>query len=301
MEFGDGRIVDLQKKTAVGPQEDAGKKPVKGFHDSIFRISVFGGGAVIEGGVADKERRVFNAYRPDLVLVYGYPIRYSQYTGLLSRGAEIDLMRPAIRFIQKRGFDFTGIKFGVRGRYGHETVASFISDKNNDTYNDSEKNNRGTLLKYHYWSAGPVMSLIFSPRSNAFNVLLSVYGMGGQVFGGRLRPMTSLRDSALLAARLSGAWNGFYTGFWNSPALMSWATLYTVRGLNNTRVRGYTIRAGFGPEISLNRHVPIIVGLRATYAYTRLDLGKAPLIYADGNKKASHHELGGEISVGFHF
>jgi hypothetical protein len=294
-----------EKEDATGggntTQNDSSEEKIRtgGFLDSIIRISLFGEGGIMSGGVISKERRVFRAYKPDLILANGFPHRYSQYAGFASSGIEMDLMPPSIKFNQKRGFDFTGIKFGIRGRYGYEYGASLIKswDVDEGFYYGYGIQETGRLMQYHYWSAGPVMNFVFTPRNNVFNFMISIYGMAGQVFSGNLTPVSSLRGSQLLMSRLAGAWNGF----WNVPAFMGWANLYTLKAFNNTGFSGYTVRFGIGPEFSLNKYFPIIVGLHLTFAYTGLTFDKAPLIYADGHKKSAHSELGGELSIGVHF
>ncbi len=296
LDFSDGRSVVISKKTGPDAPIESGKPPVGGYHAAIFRLSLFGGGGLLEGGTIQKERRVFRAYKTDLILANLRPTNYAQYAGFVNGGVEMDLMPPAIRFAQKRAFDFTGIKFGIRGRYGYETGMNVITpDYHHGSRDGDDDVYMGNLLQYHYWTAGPVMNFIFSPRSNIVNFMLSMYGTAGQVFGGTLSPMTSLRDSKMLAARMSGAWNpGGIQPF------MSWANLMTLKNFNKTTVRGYTIRCGFGPEFSLNKYFPLVIGLHLTYAYTSLTYGKAPLIYGDGNRKAAHHEVGGEFSIGVH-
>jgi hypothetical protein len=294
--FSDGRSVDISKKAGPVEPEETVRPPARGFNNSLFRMSLFAGGGLLNGGTIQKERHAFKAYKPDLMIANLSVSNYAQYAGFTTVGVEMEYLPPAINFPQKRGFDFTGIKFGVRGRYGHENVMSVITpDYSNGSGGGNDNLYMGKLLQYHYWTAGPVMNFIFSPRSNIVSFMISMYGMAGQVFGGDLSPATSLRDSKMLAARLAGAWSpGSIQPF------MKWANLLTLGNLNKTSVRGYTIRCGFGPEVSLNRYFPIIVGVHVTYAYTSLTYGRAPLIYGDGNRKAAHHELGGEISVGVH-
>lgn len=298
MEFSDGKVIDMPGATIAERNDDAAKKHTGGYLDSLFRISVFGGGGGLMGGIVDKERRVFRAYEPDLILSEVFPVQHYQYTTFATGGAEIEFMAPAIKFAQKRGFDFTGIKFGVRGRYGYERVTSRIT--NNDYgYLGGFNDNIGTLMNYHYWTAGPGMSFVFTPRSNAFSFIVNLYGTAGQVFGGKLNPATALRDSKLLWGRFAGIW----PDLWNIAPFpfMEWANIFTMPGLNKTHIRGYTIRAGFGPEFALNKYFPIIIGTHVTYAYTNLRMGRAPFMYFDGNKKAAHHEVGAEVSVGLHF
>lgn len=297
LDFSDGRSVEITKKTGAETaekKEEPGKKPVGGYHKSIFRLSAFGGGGALDYGTIRKEQRVFRLYKPDLTLARMDNMDYAQYTGFVSGGAEIDLMLPAISFAQKRGFDFTGIKFGVKGRYGYEEGISVIVPDDPDEYHGYDDNiSMGRLLRYHYWTAGPSISFIFSPRNNVVNFLITMYGTAGQVFSGKLNPATSLRDTKSLM---------IYEALANSINLpsMAWVSPLTLRQLNSTSVKGYTFRVGFGPEVTLNKYFPLVVGFHVTYANTTLIYGKAPLIYGDGRTKSTHHEVGGEISIGVH-
>ena len=296
LEFSDGRSVDITQKKGAEPAQETAAKPLGGYHASIFRMALFGGGGMIDGGTVQRERHVFKAYRTDLAVSNLAFHDLNQYAGFGTGGAELEFMPPAIKFAQKRGFDFTGLKFGIRGRYGYEEVLSVITpDYGDGYYYGPDRTYAGRLMQYHYWTAGPTINFIFSPRSNIFNFMLSLYGMGGQVFGGNLNPMSSLRGSKNLTAYLAGVWNSA-----GVQPLMGWANLYSLSSLNKTSVRGYTIRFGFGPEFSLNKWFPVVIGIHMTYAYTALTYGRAPLIYMDGHRKAAHHEVGGEFSVGIH-
>ncbi len=266
-----------------------------GFIDSIVRLSLYGGGGIWQGGVVGKEQRRVNAFKPYLSLANLKPNDATMAPWFLNIGPEIDLMVPAIKFAGKRRFDLKGIKFGVKARYGYELSEMILI--NNDFSDKDSQNNmlRGRLATYHYWSAGPTINFILSPRSNIFNVILNGYIMGGQVFNGSLTGGSVLRGSSRLWLLVGG--------FYGIPsATLPPAFLALQAGqFNSTRIRGYTIRGGFGPEICLNKWVPLILGLHLTYSYTSLTLSRSLPVYFDADKKAAHHELGGEISLGFHF
>jgi hypothetical protein len=294
IDYGDGRVVYIAEKREA--QEEVKFEPklqIGGFHDSYVRIAGFFGFGNPTKGVFDKERRVFDAFKPDLYNAYVLPRDYHLSNNLVTGGGEVDLMPPAIKFVQRRAFDFTGIKFGIRGRYGYESVDSIITEENS-YYNSVESYEmfRGRYMGYHYWAAGPVMNLIFSPRSNMMNLLINFYVVAGQIIGGQILPVAALRSSHILAAEQAGAFGRRYI----SPE----AALYSLRYVNKAKFNGHTIRAGFGPHFSLNKFCPITIGLNVTYAYSSLRLGRSPFIYFDGNKKAAHHEVGAEISAGFH-
>ncbi|MBN2159506.1 MAG: hypothetical protein JW807_08930 [Spirochaetes bacterium] len=298
IEYSDGKVVYITKKqeadgeSAVEQFEE--KVQTGGFIDSWVRIAGFGSFGGPSKGLFDRERRVFRAYKADLIRAYVIPRDY-QFTNIYgSGGGEVDLLLPAIKFKQKRGFDFTGIKFGVRGRYGFTFVESLIV--NDDSYFRSTEGDeliRAKLLSYHHWAVGPVMNLVFSPRNNVFNFILNFYAVGGQIFDGHLRAAAALRSSRWLAAEMYGV---FGPPFLPRELANVTNSVY----FNKTRFSGYTIRCGFGPHVTLNRYVPIMLGLNITYAYSNISLGRALPIYYDGNKRAAHHEVGAEISVGFH-
>jgi hypothetical protein len=294
IEYGDGKVVYIAQKKVIQQEVTfEAKKQTGGFHDSIVRIAGFFGFGNPYGGVFDKEQRVFNAYKPDLFNAYIVPRDYKLTNNLVTGGGEIDLMPPAIKFMQRRSFDFTGIKFGIRGRYAYESVDSIITEENS-YYSTVESYElfRGRYMGYHYWAAGPVINLIFSPRSNMMNLLLNFYAVAGQILGGKILPAAALRSAHLLGAEFAGAFGPTY--------LAREYALYSMRYVNKTRFRGYTIRGGFGPHFSLNKFCPITIGLNVTYAYSNIRLGRDPFLYFDGNKKASHHEVGAELSAGFH-
>jgi RNase P/RNase MRP subunit p29 len=295
IEYSDGKIVYIADRP--GAREEIKfeeKKQTGGFHDSFVRIAGFFGFGNSTGGIFEKERRVLNAYKPDLFQAYIVPRDYHSSNSFMAGGGEIDVMAPAVKFVQRRRFDLTGIKFGIKGRYGYESIDTVITDEGS-YYNsiDSYELFRGRNTSNHYWAAGPVMNLILSPKNNLINLLINFYVTAGQVIGGRLYPAAALRSSHFLGARLAGMFTGQYL-----PPI---SALYASRYINKTKFNGYTIRGGFGPHFSLNRFCPITVGLNVTYAYSSLHLGRAPFIYLDGNKKANRHQVGLEISTGFHF
>jgi hypothetical protein len=296
IEYSDGKVVYIAKKKEG--QEDVKfeeKKQTGGFLDSWVRIAGFMGFGSPSGGIVQREQHLLKAYRPDLIRAYVLPRDYNQYFMDLSGGGEIDVMPPAIKFVQKRGFDLSGIKLGVRGRYGVESVDStIVNEKSYYSSVEGYELFRGKLMDYHYWGAGPVMNLVFSPRNNLFNFIVNFYLLAGQVFQGNLKGAAALRSARWLAPELAGAYGS--APFINDPAI-----IYATRYLNKTRFGGYTIRLGLGPHFSLNKYFPITFGLNMTYAYSRFKFGRAPVAYFDGHKKASQHEVGAEVTAGVHF
>ncbi|HQF07462.1 MAG TPA: caspase family protein [Spirochaetota bacterium] len=266
-----------------------------GFIDSIVRISLYGGIGVWQGGVAGKEKRRVDAFKPYLTIAYLKQMDYTMGPLFLCMGPEIDIMAPAIRFAGKKRFDLKGIKFGVKARYGYEVSETILVDTANQGKEEQNNILQGRLATYHYWSAGPTMNIVLSPRSNIFNVIVNCYITGGQVFNGRLTGGSVLRGSSRLWLLTAGYFG--VPGATLPPALLA----LQAGEFNATRIKGYTIRGGFGPEICLNKWVPLIFGIHLTYSYTSLTLSRPLPVYFDADRKAAHHELGAELSLGFHF
>jgi len=294
---GDGSGNDADGGSAEDQGSSGAETAVQpgGFIDSWVRISLYGGIGVWQGGVAAKEKRRVDAFKPYLAVAYLKPMDYTMAPLFLNIGPEIDILAPAIRFAGNRRFDLKGIKFGVKARYGYEvsqTILVGTADRGEDAQNNLLQ---GRLATYHYWSAGPTMNIILGPRSNIFNVIVNCFVTGGQVFGGRLTGGSVLRGSSRLWLLTAG-----YFGVPSAtlpPAILA----LQAGAFNSTRIKGYTIRGGFGPEICLNKWVPLIFGIHLTYAYTNLTLSRALPVYFDADRKAAHHELGAELSLGFHF
>jgi hypothetical protein len=297
IEYSDGKVVYIAKKKGaqeVSEVKIEEKKQTGGFLDSWVRIAGFMGFGNPSGGIFDREQHLLKAYRPDLIRAYVLPRDYKQYFMEINGGGEIDVMPPAIKFAQKRGFDFTGIKFGIRGRNGAESIDSMIVNEK-EYYNSVEGYElfRGRLMNYQYWAAGPVMNLVFSPRNNLFNFLIHFYVLAGQVFQGNLRAAAALRSAHWLAPELAGAYG-------SSRSLINGDIAFATRYLNKARFGGYTIRCGMGPHFSLNKYFPITFGINITYAYSKFTFNKAPIVYFDGHKKALQHEVGAEVTAGVH-
>lgn len=268
--------------------------PYRGFIDSTARISLYAGLSLPQGGIADRELRHFRAFNADLSLANMKFNRYDMYTGIIQAGPEADIMLPAKKIEQKKKFGLSGIKAGFRVRYGYERFENLIIDSNNQSSNFSNSMFNGRIMEYHYWSAGPVVNVVFAPRNNVFNVILNLHAMAGHVFAGSVSGGASLRGATLLWLRMAG-----FTG---SPLVLLDRSLLLLQSgrFSNARVTGYTLRFGLGPEISLNRWFPLIVGFHLTYGYTRLTMSRAIPLYLDGKTRTWHQELGAEISIGVH-
>jgi hypothetical protein len=270
------------------------KKQDAGFADSWVRIAGFFAVGAPSGGLFQKEQRVFRAYRADLLKAYLLPRDYRLFDTYMGGGGDLDVMPPAVRFAPKRSFDFTGIKFGIRGRYGYEFVDSMIVDEGSYFIRvEGYELFRAKTMGYHYCAAGPVMDLIFGPRSNVYNFLISFYALVGPVFDGTYRGAAALRSARWLAVELFGAYGP-------PGPFMRNIHLVAARYSNRTRFSGYTVRCGLGPHIALNGQFPFIIGINVVYAFSRIRLDTPLLIFCDTDARASHHEVGGEVSVGVH-
>lgn len=266
-----------------------------GFIDSYVRLALYVGGGIWQGGVAAKENRQLDMYKADLSMAYLKPVKYSTLTWFLNVGPEVDIMAPSIKFPVKRKFNVMGLKFGLRGRYGYEMSGTLVFNNQDADRDLGSDIFQGKLATYHHWAAGPTMSLIMGPRSNIYNVILNFYLLGGQVVTGNIKGGSALRDAPYLWARMAGIYGTpFY--YLNQSLIILQSGRF-----NSANVKGYTIRGGFGPEISLNKWFPLILGTRVTVAYTNLKYSKPLPAYLDADRKASHIELGGELSLGVHF
>ncbi len=297
IEYADGRVVHMAKKE-TGPVEEPAEegKQAPGFSGSRVRIAGFFSFSGPWGGILARERRLFSIYRPDLIRAYFFPKEYHLDIMSMGGGGEIDALLPAIRFRQMRAFDFTAVKFGVRARYGFQFSDSMIV-KERVYYSTVEgyEQFRGRLMSHHHWAAGPVMNLVFSPRSNLFNFLINFYALTGQIFKGQIKAAAALRSAGQLQFELAGLYGfpAFITAL--APGIIA-ATQYN----NRATYSGYTVRLGLGPHFTMNGYFPITFGFNVTYAYSYITFSKAPMAYLTGNRKCALHEIGAEISSGIH-
>lgn len=239
-----------------------------GYLDSFIYLGVFGGFAEPHGGLRHRENRTLHS-------------ESARYTAGINRfdqalyykdqlGAELHLMLPAMKRLQNRGFELTGIKIGAKGRYADTHYTQMV--KQHSIFGSAGYRD-GLLLHYQYWAAGPVLSLVFSPRSNALNLVLEAFAVGGTITKGNLNAAPALRDAG---------------AYWID------------KHANSSRVGGYSITAGFGPRLALNKKVPITFGLSLTYTYTQLRLHRAIPVYNDNDRRTSIEDVGLEFSFGTH-
>ncbi len=274
--YGDGEVVQLKSPEEIVEQPSI---PSGGFHDSILRIGVIGGFKFFWGELEDKENKLFNNYRNVIPIstIYKDDINSSGVYG----GFEIDLMLPSIKFYQRRGFDFTGVKFGIKGRYVYTDIEQelriynkFASDDEDDNWRDDDiYSDSGQFLKYKQWEAGPVVNFIFSPRSNKFNMIIHSYLLLGRISHGKLTAIPALRDTQLFPDKTK---NDYYT-----------------------KCDGYSISFGAGPHFVLNQWVPVTIGFNMKYTYTMLNLERAINEYGS-DKEVTFNSMGFELAFGVH-
>ncbi len=272
IDFGDGRQVTFSHENAVEAESEPVKR-VPGFHRSFVRIAGIFGFGVPVSDIVEREKNVFRSNIPHFVNTFGFR-DYAIDNAFLNYGVDLDLMLPAIEFEQSKAFDFTGIKIGIRGRYVYTVTYSSIFDEHDYGYRYYDSDLFfGRLMTYNVWGVGPVFNFIFSPRSNNFNFMINMYALYGQVITGRMTAVPALRDAGITYDKYS-----YYTRF-----------------------SGYTIRTGFGPHFSLNRWVPITLGINATYSMMRIKMDHSLGAYLDANRVHYIHEWGAELSLGLHF
>lgn len=265
-----------------------------GFADSWVRIAGFFSFGDPSGGLFSKDRRVFNAYKPDLLRACVLPRKYRQAGISMGGGGELDIMPPPVRYATRRSFDFTGVKFGIRCRYGYEFTDTIVTSEG-AYFNRVQGYEllRARSMEYHYWAAGPVMNLMFGPRNDSFNLIINLYALAGQLPDGTFRGAAALRSSRWLAAELAG--------LYGPPGpLMKNIHLLAACYSNRTRFSGYTLRFGLGPHVSMNGRFPFILGINVAYSLSRIRTRTPLLIYCDMDRRASHGEIGAEISGGVH-
>ena len=62
---------------------------------------------------------------------------------------------------------------------------------------DSRVLGEGTLLRYRSVNAGPEINLVFSPRTDFFNMVVQFYTLGGYIHNGKLTAAPALRDAGI--------------------------------------------------------------------------------------------------------
>ncbi len=276
--YGDGEVVQLSEDKILPSNGEFPKEVVEqpsipsgGFHDSILRIGVIGAGGILRhwGELADKEEQLFNNNRSGIPISALY--KDDIYSYGIYRGFEIDLTLSSIKFYQHRGFDFTGVIFGIKGRYVYTKIEQELriyENEEDDIYNAS-----GQLLKYKHWEAGPVVNLIVSPRSNKYNMIIHSYLLLGYISHGELTAVPALRNTQFFFGNTK---DDYYT-----------------------KCDGYSISFGSGPHFVLNQWIPVTIGFNIKYTYTVLNLDKAINLYGS-DKAVTFNSVDLELAFGLH-
>ena len=245
--------------------------PEKGFHESTFRFNLVYGGYIVNpwGEMMSREKDLFEENRSFLssgTIFNNEEVSYSSR----NMAFEADYLFSSIKYCQRIVFDFTGLKFGVRGRYSFSRINQYIylyPEGGEPLFKAS-----GRFSEYKNIEAGPTIDIIFSPRSNDFNVLIHSYLLVGYIFDGSLSAVAAQRDAGVAYQR-----SQYSAGF-----------------------SGSSISLGLGPHFLLNRWVPVTIGFNLKYTHTKLFLDRSLPVY--GNKRnTSFNSLGIELSFGAHF
>lgn len=260
-----------------------------GFMDSFMRISVAVAFGEMYGELLKKENRAFKLKQPLMVATYGF-LEYELTSYVFNWSADLDLMLPAIKFARKKSVDLTGIKFGVKARYGNSDITSSIRHgnfaKKIQHSADVKTMTKGRLLTYKYWGTGPVIDFIISPPGDNFSFLLNLYAAFGTIIDGRLASAVATRKTGLFYLDLLGIGDNH---------------IYPFNYVNySTKVGGYTMRFGIGPHMSFNKWAPVTIGANAIYSSSVLKLRRGITSYYDWKKTMPVGEFGLELSLGLY-
>jgi RNase P/RNase MRP subunit p29 len=276
--YADGKIIQIAgepSKQIVAEKEPEPEKeepPVirnGGFLDSYIWFRVSRASTAIFGNLRNKEENAYinNRNRLSLYPFTADPEHIYTYQGGDHKGFELDLMLPANKYPQTKGFNLTGLKFGLKTTYLFSTAKETIND--NSLPNDDSSS--GRLLKYRSINAGPEINLVYSPRNDFFNMVFQVYLLGGYIHKGELTAVPALRDAG--ASFNESEYKANFTG--------------------------YSGTFGTGINFVLNKGVPITIGMDFFYSYSKIEFDRSVPVYNNA-KKASFDEIGLKISVGVH-
>lgn len=252
----------------IVPAKEEYRERTGGFIDSYVWLKGCLGFLFVYGSIDNKEENYYKRNRESLITYPAYRddgpyTSHSEY----SIGCELDLMLPAVKSPQKRGFDLTGFKFGIKTSY---KISEMEQDLYDESLGDEYINER--LLEYQSISIGPELNMVFSPRGDTFNMVVQVYGLGGYIYDGRLSAAPGLR----------------HYGF----AL--------TESQYHAEFEGYSVAFGAGNYFVFNKTVPFTVGGAVQYTYSKIDLDRALAVYGNDDS-ASFDEFGVILSIGVHF
>ncbi len=273
MTFGHDAIAESADEPE--PEVDDNKIHSDGFIDSILQISVFSGG---DGDLAleeieEKENRI-NEKEAENLESKNIVLREAEYQKLYY-GFDADIMLHTIKDPQSRGFDYTGVNFGIKTRYTSMSIMQIMCVEYNTNDNDGNSNlscYNLELIEYNSIGAGPELNIIFSPRGNSFNMVIYTYLLYEYIYKGSL---------------------------FASPVLQKLEVPDLEPGYSE--LGGYCITAGIGLDFVLNyRWFPVIVGFNLNYSTIRLKLDNAISSYDDGDKSITMKGVDFELSLGIH-
>ncbi len=270
MTFGSDKTITISE--GEEPEVDNNKIHSGGFLDSTLWIGIFGGfGELVNNGEIEKnENRFFDLYSDDLAaedIVIG-KTRYNIYSG----GIDADLLLLTIKDPQSRGFDYTGVSFGIKSRYTSMSIDQ-VTEVDNDLNDNSEEYTyvNAKLLKYKSLGAGPELNIVFSPRGNSFNMVAHTYLIYEYVYEGSLSTAPALRKIGMPIGE----------------------SAYSKLG-------GSCVTFGTGLHFVLNRWLPVTAGLNFRYSFINLNLDNAVPVYNDGDKNIQSNNFGVEFALGIH-
>lgn len=241
-----------------------------GYINSFIHICFsFGGGGIYDG--PEEETDINGTYFND---ADGKDISYS------SIGIGADLFLKSVKFQRKIGFDFMGIKLGIKSKYCNKIIDESYDYFDNYEEDDYEYHSRqtfdGVLLDYDSAEIGPEIDFVFSPRNNAFDVVLNMYLLYGYVFDGKINAAPAYREEM--------GDQGVY---------------YNRSQYHSDLDSGHSVIFGIGGCFALNRILPVTLGMNIEFSYTSLNFDREIPFYgnADGT---SFKSTGAELSIGFH-
>lgn len=263
--------VDPLDATKLAPVKEEYKIRSGGFIDSTIMLGLVGAFSDVNGNIDKKEEREYKNRRSGLPLYTAdgkddegpYIDHYGFHGGFV-----LDLMFPSIKYTQKRRFDLTGVKFGLKTTYLFSSVKQQIDDDSLPRRADYD----GTLLRYRSINCGPEVNIVFSPRSDFYNLVVQLYVLGGYIHNGKLSAAPGLRDAGIVYN------NSDYSA----------------------NFTGYSVTAGLGLYYAINKTVPVTIGCGMYYSYSKIDFDKKVPVY-DYSKRTDFYEIGITLSAGVHF
>lgn len=288
IEYDDGSRVEMR-------EEEAAARPAvtwKHFMDARLRLAGFFTCAKPHGGIFDREERVLNLFRPDLVRAYLKRRGYDLSNIAIGGGGEAECFVARVKRSGGGRFDFRGIKAGVRARYLFTYIDSAVVDE--DRYFVTVEGYElfsARIMSCHAVSAGPSVSFVFGPRDDHINLIIPCAVTAGPLLGGRLRAAAAIRSGRVLTWELGGL---------SGQPFLAPEVIVLVQLKHRTSFKGYTLRLQAGPHIALNQNVPFDIGVDVMYAMNAFTLAGRIPIYGEWGRRKVQHDVGIEVSAGIH-